>query len=129
MAKNIKTSMGAALIGFVGIFYGFQELWALDGLTCAQLIRAHPLPYTDGRVGYFCERAFQACLLDKITVVSREELASSPESQEKKLELQNLSMLAANNRAEREKYLAACVLTFNFFENPNNASKIFNEGF
>jgi hypothetical protein len=128
MANHMKAYVSMALIGFGGIFYSSQRLYALDGLTCQQLIRVHPLPYTDGRVGYFCERAFQACLLDKITVISREDLASTPESEEKKFELKHLSLLASSNRAEREKYLAACVLAQNFFENPNNIGKIFKEG-
>jgi len=118
--------IGLGVLFLQGLSLGYGE--ALKSLDCKTLIRKHPLPYTDGRVAFFCERAFQACLLDKAVELEKQDLETETDPTLKARVSSKLQALLDGNRDERDHYLEACQMLFNFFENPDNATRIFREG-
>lgn len=101
---------------------------SIPTLDCKTLIKRHPLPYTDGRVAYFCERAFMACLLEKAVQLSQRNLESEVDPKKKADETKKLEDLLARNRFKRDDDLNACQFMFNFFKDPENTFRIFEEG-
>lgn len=123
--RTLCFGMSAFLLGYADPGYSNEPIGPLD---CKTLIERHPLPYTDGRVTYFCERAFKACLLEKAVLFSKQELEREIDPKKRARESKKLEDLLAGNKSERDHYLKACQVMFNFFVHPENTIRIFEEG-